>query len=41
MTYCLRAMGVLHTAGKRGNAILHRRVDNQSGTTSRAAVPER
>jgi hypothetical protein len=24
MTYCLRAMGVLHTAGKRGNAIVHR-----------------
>lgn len=26
MTYCLRAMGVLHTAGKRGNAIVHRQV---------------
>jgi hypothetical protein len=24
MTYCLRAMGILDTAGKRGNAILHR-----------------
>jgi hypothetical protein len=24
ITYCLRAMGVLHTAGKRGNAIVHR-----------------
>jgi hypothetical protein len=24
MTYCLRAMGVLHAAGKRGNAIVHR-----------------
>ena len=24
MTYCLRAMGVLDTAGKRGNAIVHR-----------------
>jgi len=24
MTFCLRAMGVLHTAGKRGNAIVHR-----------------
>jgi hypothetical protein len=24
MTYCLRAMGVLHTAGKRGNAIVYR-----------------
>ena len=23
MTYCLRAMGVLHTAGKRGNALVH------------------
>jgi hypothetical protein len=34
MTYCLRAMGVLHTAGKRGNAILHRRIDSQSGTAS-------
>jgi hypothetical protein len=29
MTYCLRAMGVLDTAGKRGNAILHRRVESQ------------
>jgi len=27
MTYCLRAMGVLETAGKRGNAIVHRRVE--------------
>ena len=27
MTYCLRAMGVLHTTGKRGNAIIHRRAD--------------
>jgi hypothetical protein len=27
MTYCLRAMGVLHTTGKRGNAIVHRRTD--------------
>ena len=26
MTYCLRAMGVLETTGKRGNAIVHRRV---------------
>jgi hypothetical protein len=26
MTYCLRAMGVLETAGKRGNALVHRRV---------------
>lgn len=25
MTYCLRAMGVLHPTGKRGNAIVHRR----------------
>jgi hypothetical protein len=41
MTYCLRAMGVLHTAGKRGNAILHRRLDSQSGTASRAAVRKR
>lgn len=32
MTYCLRAMGVLATAGKRGNAILHRRLENQSDT---------
>jgi hypothetical protein len=29
MTYCLRAMGVLHIAGKRGNAIVHR----QASTT--------
>ena len=28
MTYCLRAMGVLDTAGKRGNALVHRRVDS-------------
>ena len=27
MAYCLRAMGVLHTTGKRGNAIVHRRPD--------------
>jgi hypothetical protein len=27
MTYCLRALGVLQTAGKRGNAIVHRRTD--------------
>ena len=27
MTYCLRAMGVLETAGKRGNAVVHRRVE--------------
>jgi hypothetical protein len=26
MAYCLRAIGVLETAGKRGNAIVHRRV---------------
>jgi hypothetical protein len=32
MTYCLRAMGALDTAGKRGNAILHRRVESQSDT---------
>jgi hypothetical protein len=27
MTYCLRALGVLDTTGKRGNAIVHRRTD--------------
>jgi hypothetical protein len=27
MTYCLRAMGVLDAAGKRGNAVLHRRIE--------------
>src|SRR5207247_10218628 len=27
MPYCLRARGVLHTTGKRGNAIVHRRTD--------------
>jgi hypothetical protein len=27
MAYCLRAMGVLETTGKRGNAIVHRRVE--------------
>jgi hypothetical protein len=27
MTYCLRAMGVLETTGKRGNAIVHRRTE--------------
>jgi hypothetical protein len=26
MTYCLRAMGVLETTGKRGNALVHRRI---------------
>ena len=28
MTYCLRAMGVLDTAGKRGNALIHRRIES-------------
>ena len=27
MTYCLRALGILQTTGKRGNAIVHRRTD--------------
>jgi len=27
MVYCLRALGVLHPTGKRGNAIVHRRTD--------------
>ena len=27
MTYCLRALGVLETRGKRGNAIVHRRLE--------------
>jgi hypothetical protein len=27
MAYCLRAMGVLETTGKRGNAVVHRRVE--------------
>lgn len=27
MTYCLRALGVLETRGKRGNAIVHRRAE--------------
>ena len=27
MTYCLRALGVLQTTSKRGNAIVHRRTD--------------
>jgi hypothetical protein len=27
VTYCLRALGVLHATGKRGNAIVHRRTD--------------
>jgi hypothetical protein len=27
MAYCLRAMGVLETAGKRGNAVLHRLIE--------------
>ena len=27
MTYCLRALGVLQTTGKRGNAIVHRRTN--------------
>jgi hypothetical protein len=27
MAYCLRAMRVLETTGKRGNAIVHRRVE--------------
>jgi hypothetical protein len=33
MTYCLRAMGVLDTAGKRGNAILHRRVSSRPASS--------
>ncbi len=27
IAYCLRAIGVLHTTGRRGNAIVHRRTD--------------
>jgi hypothetical protein len=27
MAYCLRAIGVIETAGKRGNALVHRRVE--------------
>ncbi len=27
MAYCLRAMGALETTGKRGNSIVHRRVE--------------
>jgi hypothetical protein len=27
MTYCLRAVGVLETSGKRGNAVVHRRAE--------------
>jgi hypothetical protein len=27
MAYCLRTMGVLETTGKRGNAVVHRRVE--------------
>jgi hypothetical protein len=30
MTYCPGAMGVLDTAGKRGNALVHRRVNPAS-----------
>ena len=31
MSYCLRAMGVLEAAGKRGNAIVHRRAGSSDG----------
>ena len=33
MTYCLRAMGMLDTAGKRGNAHVYRRVKTAPGRT--------
>jgi hypothetical protein len=42
MTYCLRAMGVLHTTGKRGNAIVHRRADathSPQGTSPTKSAP--
>jgi hypothetical protein len=42
MTYCLRAMGVLHRTGKRGNAIVHRRTDatqSPQGTSHRLEPP--
>ena len=44
MTYCLRAMGVLHTTGKRGNAIVHRRADathSPQRTSHRLEPPNR
>ena len=34
MSYCLRALGVLDTAGKRGNAIVHRRVETERSPDS-------
>jgi hypothetical protein len=38
MTYCLRAMGVLHTAGKRGNAIVYRLASTPNPGSARAPV---
>jgi hypothetical protein len=38
MTYCLRAMGVLHTAGKRGNAIVYRLASTPEPGSARARV---
>ncbi len=40
MTYCLRAMGVLHPTGKRGNAIVHRRAD-LTALSQRSNTPPR
>lgn len=42
MTYCLRALGILHTTGKRGNAVVHRRTDtphSPQGTRHRLEPP--
>ncbi len=39
MTYCLRALGVLDTAGKRGNAIVHRRTDGTHTLSSSNEPP--
>jgi hypothetical protein len=43
MTYCLRALGVLPTTGKRGNAIVHRRAGaphSPQGTRHRLEQPD-
>jgi hypothetical protein len=34
MTYCLRAMGVLQTTGKRGNTVIHRRTGRNASAAA-------
>jgi hypothetical protein len=41
MVYCLRAVGILETRGKRGNALVHRRVETPPPSSRGRATPAR